>query len=392
MSVLEQTGPSPPPVSVLSHPTLNDYAPLVDSQACPQCGGPVESQDKFCPSCGAARGEKGDRHLLPERPSGCVAQKVPVPLVPGQQPPAPRVQKFFRCKHCGAEVAIDPDRRSYVCAFCDSPYVVEFTPEQTGRQTPEFVIGFAVTPQKALEGFRLWLGANSWFRPRDLRSASAEDKLQGIYLPFWSFSMLAQSQWAASIGEHWWRTETYTTIEDGKSVTKTRQVCETEWWDLAGRHHQYYSGYLVSASRGLAQREAEQVFPFHLAGLRRYEPYFLAGWLSEEYSVPQEQALALTKNVFYQQEQQNVAGFLPGDTSTNLRVETCFDDIDSDLILLPIYLMSYRYRGKLYRFLMSGQTGKAHGDKPLSWPKILILAGVILAAVLAVVLIIGASR
>ena len=368
MSVSGQTTASPLQASVLSRPTLEDHVPLVSSQACPQCGGPVESQDKFCPACGAAR------------------------PATDQERPAQRLQKFFRCKHCGAEVAIDPDRRSYVCAFCDSPYVVEFTPEQTGRQTPEFVIGFAVTPQKALEGFRAWLGANSWFRPGDLRSASAEDKLQGIYLPFWSFSMLAQSQWAASIGEHWWRTETYTTVEDGKTVTKTRQVCETEWWDLSGRHHQYYSGYLVSASRGLEQREAQQIFPFHLAALRRYEPYFLAGWLSEEYSVPQEQALQVTKDVFHQQEQQNIGGFLPGDTSSNLRVETCFDDIDSDLILLPIYLMSYRYRGKLRRFLMSGQTGKAHGDKPVSWPKILILVGVILAAVLAAVLIIGANR
>ena len=30
----------------------------------------------------AAGAGKGDRHLLPERPSGCCAQKVPVPLFP----------------------------------------------------------------------------------------------------------------------------------------------------------------------------------------------------------------------------------------------------------------------------------------------------------------------
>ena len=34
-----------------------------------------------------------------------------------------------------------------------------------------------------------------------------------------------------------------------------------------------------------------------------------------------------------------------------------------DLILLPVYLLSYRYRDKLYRFLLNGQTGKAAGDK-----------------------------
>ena len=34
------------------------------------------------------------------------------------------------------------------------------------------------------------------------------------------------------------------------------------------------------------------------------------------------------------------------------------------MILLPIYLLTYRYRDKIYRFLINGQTGKMAGDKP----------------------------
>jgi hypothetical protein len=54
--------------------------------------------------------------------------------------------------------------------------------------------------------------------------------------------------------------------------------------------------------------------------------------------------------------------------------------VNSDLILLPIYLRSYRYKGKLYRTLINGQTGKISGERPVS-------ARRILAAVAAVVLI-----
>ena len=35
--------------------------------------------------------------------------------------------------------------------------VVESIDEQTGRQAPEFVVGFAITPEQALEKFRQWL-------------------------------------------------------------------------------------------------------------------------------------------------------------------------------------------------------------------------------------------
>ena len=153
-------------------------------------------------------------------------------------------------------------------------------------------------------------------------------------------------------------------------MTKSRRVQETEWWDLRGRHHRYYSGFLVSGSKGLTQAEAETVKPFQLAALKRYQPFYLAGWLSEEYSVSRENALQKCQQEFYGREQQNVGNFLPGDTYRNLRVGTEFADVNSDLILLPVYLLSYRYGDKVYRFMINGQSGRAVGQKPLSVARI----------------------
>jgi len=346
-----------------SQPTLDDSSPVVQPRACERCGSPVEPTDRFCGACGA------------EQLAAAELCEVKVD------------KKHFRCENCGAQVAVDPDQRSYTCPFCDSSYVVEFTPDQTGRQPPEFVIGFAVTPEKAMERFRRWLSRNSWFRPGDLKRAQIAEKLKGVYLPFWSFSMLAQSNWSTSIGEYWYKTETYYTTQNGKRVRKTRRVRKTEWWPLEGKHHRYYSGYLVSGSRGLSQQEADRIKPFHLAALKRYQPYFLAGWLSEEYSVERDEALVACKQEFYRREKENVAAMLPGDTHRDLRVETYFHDVNSDLILLPVYLLSYRYRKKLYRFMLNGQTGKAAGDKPLSWLKIACAATIGVVALLLLALL-----
>jgi hypothetical protein len=285
-------------------------------------------------------------------------------------------------------VATDPSQRSYVCPFCDSTYVVELPPSATGRQPPEFVIGFALTPEQAREAFKKWLRDNSWFRPGDLATSSMIDKMRGIYLPFWAFTMLAHSGWRAQIGEYWYRTETYTTTDSkGRIVTKTRQVRETEWWPLAGRHHRFYSGYLVSGSKGLPQDQALRIQPFNLPALKRYEPYFLAGWLAEEYSIDRQDALAVCRDEFLRQENANIARFLPGDTHRGLAAETEFSHISSDLCLLPIYILSYRYHDKLYRFLLNGQTGKMAGDKPVSKQRIAIAVGLGIAIVLLVVLV-----
>ena len=178
--------------------------------------------------------------------------------------------------------------------------------------------------------------------------------------------MLAESQWQAMIGEYWYRTETYTERDSkGNTVTRTRQVRETEWWPLSGRHHRYHSGHLVSGSRGLQQVEADRLMPFQLPAMKRYLPHFIAGWLCEEYSIAREDALAICQQEFFQREQSHVAGFLPGDTHRDLHVQTQFSRVNSDLCLLPIYLLTYRYKDRTFRFLVNGQTGKVAGEKPV---------------------------
>ena len=347
------------------------HARAPQGEPCPACGCPIESDDRFCPACGTSRAVK-------------------LPPTTDAEP----LQKHFRCTNCGSEMAADPEQRSYVCPFCDSTYVVEFSPAETNRQRPEFVIGFAITREQAQEIFTHWIRENSWIRPGDLSTASIADKQRGVYLPFWSFSMLAESQWSATIGEFWYRTETYTTRDSkGKTVTRTRQVQETEWWPLTGRHHHYHSGYLISASGGLPQSVAQRIMPYNLPAMKRYAPYFLAGWLSEEYSVLRDAALEICLTEFRRRENQNVAAFLPGNTHRNLEVTTNFSQTNSDLCLLPVYVLSYRYRDKLYRFLVNGQTGKFDGDKPLSWLRItLMISGGLLLVMLVGLLIAFLNR
>jgi hypothetical protein len=61
---------------------------------------------------------------------------------------------------------------------------------------------------------------------------------------------------------------------------------------------------------------------------------------------------------------------VPGDTQRNLQVETTFSALAYKNCLLPIWIAAYDYKGKPYRFLVNGVTGKAHGNAPWSWVKI----------------------
>lgn len=321
--------------------TLDRVAMPPVGTPCPSCGTPLDSADRFCPACGVRR--------------------------PEAEPTRAPVAQSFRCDGCGAEIRVEAGKRSYVCPFCDSTYVVEFSPEQSRRQEPEFVIPFAVAPDQARSLLTASLRKRARSRPHELRTAIQAADIRGVYVPAWSFSVFAESAWSAVIGEYWYRTETYTTIENGKSVTRTRQVRETEWWPLAGRFHQYLSGYLVSGSRGVPQNLLDELQPFHTVAVRRYSPTYLAGWECEEYTVDAGAALESCKRQFAARQFRDVGAFMPGDVHRNLEVQTRFRDETSDLILVPVYFIRLQYGGKPYRLLMNGQTGKIVGKMPSQW-------------------------
>lgn len=338
---------------------------------CTACGSPREGKSRFCVACGTP----------------LEARNAPM-VVPGESGESQGAlpDHAFECKNCGSQVATSLEQRSYICPFCDSTYVTEIPVSRSGRQRPEFIIGFSITAYEAEQKYYEWLGKNSWLRPGDLAQKAVSEKQKGVYLPFWHFSMFASSEWAANIGEHWYRTETYTTRDSkGKTVTRTRQVQETEWFPLSGRHHRYYYGFLSPATKGITGTEAQAIQPFQLTALSRYRPYFLAGWMAEEYSVEMDAAIQESKEEFRKRQTEAVRRFLPGDRSSNLNVQTRFDVNGSDLILLPVHVLSYRYRDRVYRFLVNGQTGKIVGEKPWSKARITILIVSIVLLIAAIV-------
>jgi hypothetical protein len=76
----------------------------------------------------------------------------------------------------------------------------------------------------------------------------------------------------------------------------------------------------------------------------------------------------------------------------NLKVNTRIIDLVSRPMLLPVWIMAYKYEEEIFRFLINGQTGRATGKAPLSWLKIATAIGIAAVVVIAILLIIAASQ
>ena len=63
-----------------------------------------------------------------------------------------------------------------------------------------------------------------------------------------------------------------------------------------------------------------------------------------------------------------------GDHQRIQTLDTRHNDITFKHVLLPMWICSYRYKEKIYRFLVNARTGEVQGQRPWSWVKITLTA------------------
>ena len=68
-----------------------------------------------------------------------------------------------------------------------------------------------------------------------------------------------------------------------------------------------------------------------------------------------------------------------GDDQRVHSIQTHFGALTYKHLLLPLYLLSYKYGGKSYQVVVNAATGEVQGERPYSWIKITLLVLLILA-------------
>lgn len=320
--------------------------------ACGGCGAlllwDAASKGLKCPFCASTAAVERAADFAPVE---YALEHVPVERTRADAP------KVFHCDDCGAEVRFEGATVADRCPFCGAEHVVERRGD-AGRILPESVVPFAVDAAKAREVFRAWVG-KGLFRPRGVLARVADEALKGVYVPYWTYDATTWSRWTAMAGWH------YTVrVPDGRGGTRSEQ--RTRWEPASGERTGAYDDVLVCGSKGVDPKLLPKVEPFGLDGLVAYRAEYLAGWLAEEYVVDLPEGWAVARERINAMERTACANDVPGDTHASLRVWTQHHDVTWKHVLLPMFVATYRYAEKTYKFLVNGQTGKVCGTRPVS--------------------------
>ncbi|MBV7409122.1 TFIIB-type zinc finger domain-containing protein [Maritimibacter sp. DP1N21-5] len=285
--------------------------------------------------------------------------------------------RIAKCTNCGAQVEFDADTHARECPFCATPLVVD---TGTHRQIkPKAVLPFAVEERAAHAEMNKWLG-RLWFAPNGLRQYARKGRrMNGIYVPFWTYDADTKSSYVGEHGTVYYVTKTV--MRDGKPVQVQEQ--RVRWRPASGRVARFFDDILVLASRSLPKTYTDGLAPWNLGHLEPYRPEYLAGFRAEGYTVELAEGYDEARRHMDQVILRDVKFDIGGDRQRVHRVDTTVSDVTFKHILLPVWLAAYKYRGKTYRFVVNGQSGKVQGERPWSAWKIAlaVIAGLVLAGV-----------
>ncbi|MEI4261833.1 TFIIB-type zinc finger domain-containing protein [Roseovarius sp. D0-M9] len=288
---------------------------------------------------------------------------------------------LLSCPSCGAEVALAGEAHAGECPFCATP-MVTCTGDRR-RFKPRGVLPFALDEQTARAAMAEWLG-QLWFAPSGLKDYARKGRrLNGIYVPYWTFDAATRSAYRGERGTVYYVTRTV--MRDGKR--QTIRVPKVRWRSVSGRVARAFDDVLVLASHALPKRYTDALPPWDLAALEPYNPEYLAGFAAEAYTVPLEQGYTEARAHMDEVIARDVKFDIGGDRQRIHGIETEVSDASFKHILLPVWMAAYKYRDASYRFVVNGRTGRVQGERPWSAWKIgfAILIGLLVAGAIGFV-------
>jgi hypothetical protein len=306
---------------------------------CTVCRGLIDQEDLFCANCGT------------EAPHD---SEVAEPNAPGT------VTHNFECQGCSASMSYDAQAGTVRCPFCGSENVKEKPAARV--LMPEHVVPFKVSRADAEEVMRETIGRGFW-RPGDLSQEAQVTKMMPVYVPYWIFEAHTHTYWTADSSD-------------------TPGGARAAWYPMSGEHHGNYKGILVGASGALTPAETADICPFDLRQSVPPERIDLENYTVEQFGVQRKYARPLARQGLEQREAAECASrYVPG-RSRNVHVNVRFEGLSSEPVLLPVWIMAYRYEERVYRFLVNGESARGTGQAPTSWTKVAIAAAVGVGVVL----------
>ncbi len=290
---------------------------------------------------------------------------------------APRAaQQEVSCSACGAVVVFDGSLTSSACAYCDTPLQLKNAHTSEHPIPVDGLCTFVVEKQQAQQELRRWVGGR-WFAPGAFTKRGVDGKFDGVYMPFFTFDAMTFTRFTGQRGDAHW-------VEVGSGDNKRRER-RVDWSPAGGSFQRFFDDVCVPALRSLPAPLLRGLEPWPTAKLIPFTDHALAGKRAHTYELELDACFELGRQRITEELTSDVKQRIGGDEQRIHSQDTQLSALTYKHVLLPVWILAYRYGDRPYRVVVNAVTGQVHGERPWSAPK--IIAAVIAALILLVILV-----
>ncbi len=288
----------------------------------------------------------------------------------------------YRCNSCGAEMVADEKTAATECPYCGNNAIIAQSFD--GMYRPDLVLPFTVDRKRAQEALREFYRGKKLL-PRTFTQTSRVENMTGLYVPFWLMSCHASGSVAFE------------------------GVKEKEWEDAQARYEKkdHYrvvrSGEMnfrhipVDASTKMDDDTMDSLEPYDVSKGVAYDAAYFSGYLADRFDVEakdaQPRASERVQNTF--RDKMRDAAQKDYDSLSQKNETIRISDTKTEYAMLPVWMLSTKFEGKVYSFAMNGQTGQVAGSLPVDkgeYRKQFALGALVAAVILAALVFLLGGR
>jgi len=346
---------------------------------CPNCGGAIQynpgTQEMVCPYCESVMDVSAIIDMEEDMQRGEEQEDINWGPAGGEWGEGEQDgMAVYTCQSCSGQIVGDETLGATSCPFCNNPVVM--TSKFSGTLRPNMLVPFKLDKDKALKSLQKHY-LKKTLLPKAFKDRNHLEEVKGIYVPFWLFDAEAD----ANIEFRATRTR--------KWADRNYLYSETSFFRVIRAGSIGFSQVPVDGSRSIDDALMESIEPFSMKDNVDFKAAYLAGFFANKYDVDSNESSARANERIRNSTSKEFASTVTGYTTvTPLRSSIRLRSGGVTYALLPVWLLSTRWKDKNFLFAMNGQTGKFVGDLPLdkaayvSW--LLKIFGVSAAALLVI--------
>ncbi len=278
-----------------------------------------------------------------------------------------------KCGSCGAIVVFSGSLTSSKCSYCDAPIQRENAHAAQQRLPVDGLCTFLIEKDAASIKLKDWVKSR-WFAPGEFKKRGVAGGFDGVYMPYFTFDAMTHTRYAGERGDAY-----YVDVGSGDNKRRERRV---KWSSTRGAFQRFFDDVCIPALKSLPQKLLQKLEPWPLEKSVPFSDEALSGKLAHTYEIELEESFGKAKQRIETTLTSDVKKRIGGDEQRVHSMDVNYSALTYKHVLLPVWILAYRYADKTYRVVVNAMTGQVSGERPYSPIKIAlaVIAGVAVAA------------